>query len=321
MLPGREPTTEDFELKILGILIERSPGEFRSMSFGDLYNQTKPPRESLLEAALQLLADDGYIEIRQARKTSYGYSRFESYQKEMKLGPFIYEGGNFQIKATPTGWRRYESLKQKGLSNLGYPLANAVVRETLEKISSVLSSSSDRDFSLYYTRILEGLVRIGVRNYEDSFLRNSANHYLRGNASSSRRDCEVQFYQPFLKDMLGRDEVLAGFLFGESSFVGGRPDILTIYGIPIEAKVIYENEGKEESDLISKGIGQSSQYAALSRIAFLSVLDLRPRTGPYSQSNILNDVTVIEQPQAGGYPVHIVRVQHVCGYGPPSRVQ
>jgi hypothetical protein len=121
--------------------------------------------------------------------------------------------------------------------------------------------------------------------------------------------------------MLGRDEALAGFLFGEPSFVGGFPDILAIYGIPIEAKVIYENEDREESDLLSKGIGQSSQYAALSRIAFLSVLDLRPRTEPDSLSNIRNDVKVIERPQAGGCPVHIVRVQHVCGYGPPSMVK
>lgn len=320
MLAGREPTTEDFELKILGILIGRPPGDFRPRTFGELYNLTEPPRESLLERALQLLADDGFIEIRQARKTPYRYSRFESYQKGMKLGPFIYEGGNFEIKATPTGWRRYENLEQKGLSNLGYPLANTVVRETLEKISSALSSSSDRNFSFYCTRILEGLVRIGVRNYEDSFLRNSVNHYLRVNASSSRRDCELQFYQPFLKDMLGRDEALAGFLFGEPSFVGGRPDILTIYGIPIEAKVIYENEGRENNQ-ISKGVGQSSQYAALSSIAFLSVLDLRPRTDPDSISNIRNDVEVIDRRQMDGYPVHVVRVQHVCGYGPPSTVK
>src|SRR5262249_10125136 len=170
MLPGREPTIEDFELKILALL------------------------------------DDEFIEIRQARNTPQGYSQFESYRKGMKLGPFIYEGGNFEIKATPAGWRRYEILKQKGLSNLGYPLANEVVRETLEKISSALSSSPDRNFSLYCTRILEGLVRIGVRNYEDSFLRNRVNQYLSLNASQSRRDCEVQFYQPFLKDMLGRDE-------------------------------------------------------------------------------------------------------------------
>jgi len=59
MLLDGEPTTEDFELelKILGILIKRSPGEFQRVFFSDLFNQTQPPNEWRLEAALQNLAE------------------------------------------------------------------------------------------------------------------------------------------------------------------------------------------------------------------------------------------------------------------------
>ncbi len=125
MLPNGETTLEDLELKIL----EHLPDKFRPMFFSDLSNYTKPPKESLLEAALQLLADDGYIEIRKARDTPYGWSQFESYQNGMELASFIHGGGNFEIKVTPRGLRRYESLKQKKLSNFESPLASAVVNE------------------------------------------------------------------------------------------------------------------------------------------------------------------------------------------------
>jgi hypothetical protein len=47
----------------------------------------------------------------------------------MRLESFIYARGNFEIKATPAGWSRYETHKRRGLSNLGSPLADAVVNE------------------------------------------------------------------------------------------------------------------------------------------------------------------------------------------------
>src|SRR5262249_53537686 len=101
----REPTPEDLDLKILEILSKRSHGEFWRLFFNDLFNQTQPPNEWLLEAALQNLADHGYVEIRKAIKTPHGWSQFETYRKGMEMAPFIHEGGNFEIKITPRGLR------------------------------------------------------------------------------------------------------------------------------------------------------------------------------------------------------------------------
>ena len=130
----REPTAEDLDLKILETLSERSHGEFWRVFFSDIFNQTQPPNEWLLEGSLQHLADDGYIEIRKARKTPKGGAQFESYRKGMEMATFIHEGGNFEIRITPRGLRQYESLKQIERSNLGFPLVNTVVSEEgLEK--------------------------------------------------------------------------------------------------------------------------------------------------------------------------------------------
>lgn len=66
-------------------------------------------------------------------------------------------------------------------------------------------------------------------------------------------------------------------------------------------------------------VGQAVQSAALSRIAFLSVLDLRARSLVSGLSNIQNDVSVITQQQQGGYAVSIVLIQTYLRIWSPFR--
>jgi hypothetical protein len=93
---------------------------------------------------------------------------------------------------------------------------------------------------------------------------------------------------------------------------------LVVGEIPIEAKVLYpESTAADAGDL---GLGQSAQYAARSGFVFLAVLDMRSRTDSADLSQIANDVSVRDVVQSDGpTPVRIIRVQHVIGFGPPSR--
>lgn len=267
--------------------------------------------------ALQLLADDGHVTIRQWRGNS-----FATYQKGMNWGSFIYQGGNFELKPNAAGRRRHEELASRRFRDLGASGANKVVRDTLVKLQDVLSGCGDLSFASLSIRILEELVRIGVRNYQDSrYLRDPAQRYLEVSGSHQRQDCETHFYQPFLADALQRDEILAGHVVLGASTAFGNTDLMTVYHIPIEAKVIYPNDQRQEDLLSNMGVGQATQYASLSRLAFLSILDLRPRSVAADLSNIQNDVVVRSIQQGGSNAVSIVRVQHVCGYGRPSAVK
>jgi hypothetical protein len=278
---------------------------------------------TLVANALQLLADEAHIEIRQY---SDYYGRFVYYSRGMNIVPFIYEGGNFEYKATPLGIRYRDELRKKNrrshFSNLGYESANAVVQNTVNLLLPVLElDAPNNERSLMVIRILEGLVRIGVRNYQDSsFLRDPVHRYMDQNLSLSRRYVEEGFYQPFLRDVLQRDDILAGQVSEGASMAGGRTDIMISSKIPIETKVVYPDDEGKESYLGKLGVGQSTQYASLSRIAFLTILDLRPRKTQADLSNIENDVDVITPDQNTSNQVRIVRVRHVCGYGRPSKV-
>jgi len=269
-------------------------------------------------AALKLLADREQIELRQCgRREVIGGISY--YKKGMDITPYLNTGGNFEYRVTPEGRELFDKLRRERFRELGYPAADAIVQGTLEKLSPVMDlDRRDSEFSRHTIRILEELIRIGVRNYQDRFFLRDPAHRFIEQSDAARRDCERGFYQPFLRTELQRDELLAGRIVEGAGMTGGQTDIMAIAGIPLEAKVIYPEDNREESFLRVLGTEQASQYASLSRLAFLSVLDLRPRLSAGELSNIQNDVEVITHLQQGSHPVYIIRVQHICGYGRPS---
>lgn len=206
------------------------------------------------------------------------------------------------------------------LRDLGTPSANEVVRRTVSALDEVLRR--DPRFRQHVVRILEELVRCGVRNYQDAeYLRGPARRYLTANAGASRRQCETQFYQPWLRTVLQMDEVLAGRIVAGAFAAGGVTDIMAVMQVPVEAKVIYPDDAREQSVLAEIGHGQAAQYAALPNVAFLSVLDLRRRASLSELPSLENDVTTRRVDlRDGPTPIFVVRVQHACGFERPTDV-
>ncbi|MBI2555987.1 MAG: hypothetical protein HY607_06390 [Planctomycetes bacterium] len=311
-------TLNDVQSAILGHICEKLNGDEWITIYGDLCNTIKCHDEKLIKNALELLIKEDKIIL-------YKYIDIKPvyYKLGQDLNKFL-SIGQFRIRLEAEGRKAYEERNKKQFRNLGSPAANQVVRDTITQLSPILTLDVSRpEFAQMCIRILEELVRVGVRNYQDNnYLRKPAQAYLKAPSGKDRRDCEVGFYQPFLRTELQRDKLLAGRIPADVTIAGGTTDILTICQIPIEAKVIYPDDKSEDNILMDKGVAQAAQYASLSRVAFLSVLDLRPRNTIADLSNIQNDVKVIPLLQKeGNHDVKVVRVQHICGYGVPSEVR
>jgi hypothetical protein len=311
-------TLNDVQSAILGHICEKLNGEEWIIKHGELCNTIECHDEKLIKNALELL-------IKEHKITLYKYIGIKPvyYKLGQDLNKFL-SIGQFRIRLEAEGQKAYEERNKNQFRNLGSPAANQVVRDTITHLSPILTLDVSRpEFARMCIRILEELVRVGVRNYQDhSYLRDPAQKYIKEHLGNERKRGETDFYQPFLRTELQRDEFFAGKIVAGAALSGGITDILTIYQIPIETKVIYSDDKGEESTLVAKGVGQDAQYASLSRVAFLSVLDLKPRNTMADLSNIQNDVKVIPVLQKEGYhDVKVVRVQHICGYGVPSEVR
>lgn len=315
----------DVQYAIIEHIYKKLDGREWPTNIGDLCNVIKNELKCydakldniLIPNALKLLVEEDKITIRKYISHSGSQYSIMDYKTGQDFDKFIFVG-DFRIILKP---KAYNELTEKQFRNLGSYAANKAVRDTINQISSILTlDATSREFAI---RILEELVRIGVRNYQDyTYLSKPAQAYLKNHPEKGRQDCEVGFYQPFLRTELQRDELLAGKITGGVPIAGGTTDIFTTCQIPIEAKVIYPDDKSEESVLMNKGVAQDTQYASLTRLAFLSVLDLRPRNTIADLSNIQNDVKVISIPQKDGeHNVLVVRVQHICGYGAPSEVR
>lgn len=304
----------DIQFKVLETIYKTFRGDYWPTTWGSLCNQIGCHDDGLVHDALKLLADKGQIVIKKYRiRPAIGWT-VEQYMGKHDLWPFLLKG-DFRLYGAELGREQYEEW-QPG-RNLGTPAANQVVRDTVTQLTEVLSLDQGSGEQICI-RILEELVRIAVRNYQDrTYLRDQVRRFLEASELSHRK-CEEYFYQPFLRTELQRDEILAGRLVAEAAMAGGYADIMSIGQIPIEAKVIYPDDTREDSLLCGLGFGQTARYSQLSRIGFLSVLDLRPRNSVADLSSILGDVEVKSHHKRDGREIFVVRVQHLCGFCVPS---
>lgn len=310
------PSLKDIQFRILETIYKTFRGEYWPTTWAPLCNQIRCDDDRLVHDALKLLADKGQIVIKKYLHNPAMDWVVEEYTRKSDLWPFLMKG-DFRIYATELGREQYEDRRSGETRNLGTPAANQVVRDTVTRLSDVLSldQGSGRQICI---RILEELVRIAVRNYQDrAYLRDHVQRFLEQSGMSPRK-CEEHFYQPFLRTELQRDELLAGRVVADAAMAGGYVDIMSVGQIPIEAKVIYPDDNREDSNLCTLGVGQTARYSPLSRIGFLSVLDLRPRNSVADLSSIQDDVEVKSQLSGDGRDIIVVRVQHLCGFSTPS---
>ena len=230
-------------------------------------------------------------------------------------------GPDFRLFMTEDGSERLVLLRREreaaALPKVGDATADEVVRARVEELLQGHRMSPERRQIL--GRLLAQLVSIGVHSYRDAeFLVKPAFEAL--DSRPDRSKFERSFYQRFLHRELTHDDVLAPHLTKNPEQAGGLCDLLCMSDIAIEAKVVYPDETAAHA--ASVGIGQATQYAARSGLAFLVVLDMRHRADAASLGQIANDVRVISKEKHDGpTPVRIARVQHVAGHGQPSRAR
>src|SRR3989304_4551543 len=308
-------TLSDVRFAILDFIYKNLGGNEWTGTCGELCNTIKE-KLNCYDAKLDTILIPNALEllIKEHKITLYKYIDIKPvyYKLGQDLNKFL-SIGQLRIRLEAEGQKAYEERNKNQFRNLGSPAANQVVRDTITHLSPILTLDASRsEFAPMCIRILEELIRVGVRNYQDrSYLRDPAQKYIKEHLGNERNRCETDFYQPFLRTELQRDEFLAGRITAGSALCNGQTDIL-IGQFPVEAKVIYPDDEGEDSILLNKGVGQSTQYASLSRIAFLSVLDLRHRSETGNLSNIQNDVDVKQALQKQGkHNVLVVRVQHI----------
>lgn len=212
-------TLNDVQSAILVHIYEKLNGDEWITIYGDLCNTIKCHDEKLIKYALELL-------IKEDKITLYKYIDIKPvyYKLGQDLNKF-FSIGQFRISPKAEAQKAYEELNQKQFRNLGSPAANQVVRDTITQLSPILTlDASHPKFASICIRILEELARIGVRNYQDNnYLRKPAQAYLKAPSGKDRRDCEVGFYQPFLRTELQRDELpLAGQIVAGADLAGGK---------------------------------------------------------------------------------------------------
>lgn len=272
-----------------------------------------------LAAALDLLARRGLIRI---RKYLNGGGKFDYDPNRHNIHDIIAPPG-FRVFRTPQGmdWVDTERRRRSAAPaiDIGDAAGNDAVKRCVAEVFQGREVADDR--RRVVGLILGRLVWLGVQNYRDSaFLAKPARRDLASlREGTGRADFERSFYQPLLYAELAREPQLAMHLTKGSEQAGGTCDLCCVGDLPIEAKVIYPDGSSAEAE--SFGVGQTTQYAARSGIAFLAVLDLRARTTAAELGQIANDVRVVEVRQKDGpATVRIIRVQHVVGQGAPSRV-
>jgi len=202
-------------------------------SYGDFCNAIKCDNPLIIADALELLVEEDKIAIQKYNIHTDGMHPITDYKLGQDLTKFLSPGGDFCITLKPKAIKAYEELSGKQFRNLGSPAANQVVRDTITQLSPILTLDASRsEFAPMCIRILEELVRVGVRNYQDrSYLRDPAQKYIKEHLGNERKRCETDFYQPFLRTELQRDEFLAGKIVAGAALSGGITDILTIYQI------------------------------------------------------------------------------------------
>lgn len=249
-------TLSDVQFDILEFIYKNLEGKEWTGIHSNLCNDIKCHDVKLITDALELLVEERKITIRKYNNQTglpYDYKPGQDLNKFLSIG-------YFWIIPKSKARQAYEELSEKRFKNLGSPVANKVVRDTIAQLSTILSlDASSREFAQICIRILEELVRVGVRNYQDrSYLRDPAQKCIKEHLSDEWKRCETDFYLPFLRTELQRDEFLAGKIVAGAALSGGITDILTIYQIPIETKVIYSDDKGEESTLVAKGVGQDT---------------------------------------------------------------
>lgn len=307
-------TLDDIQIAILRRLCIGHETEITT-TLGQLAAELKCDQDALVDA-LQVMQDRGRGEV--VQYATSGHPRI--FKSPERLSDFLYRRSDFRIRrlAQGRGWFE-EQLREEqasGFRNLGVDRGNEIVKSIMGHLEPLLGS--DSGLRTKTLRVLEGLVRIAIRNYQIADLRNRFQRFLSTQSETAIRHVETAFYQPFLHEALSHDDELAGQIAFGSSLGGGRPDLIVAQHIPIEAKVVYPG-GEGDSQSTETGVAQAVQYSALSRFAFLSVLDTVERRTAANLSNLENDIKLIKRKQVvGTNEITVVRIRHIVGFGHPS---
>ena len=108
MSQSGEPTLNDAKREILGFFLSLSKDRFLPMEISRICNRLHYD-ETLISAALELMADRQQIEIRQHIDHSQGYV---TYKKGMNITHF-FQRWNFEFRVTALGLELYEELIQR----------------------------------------------------------------------------------------------------------------------------------------------------------------------------------------------------------------
>jgi len=319
----------DLQFSIAATVRDWTPGAGGSVAEGMAAKlpewawQLNMPLEEIV-SALELLADDGRLRIRVwSRDVGIRPDGWLEYRPGRgNISRFV--GGFFRMVLTAKGkaWvdKERRLRVERKIIDTGDPVSDAVVQRQIERVLAARPTPPEQRKVL--EALLSKLVWIAAQNYrEQRFLAAKAGRELdAARDRGDRADLEKTFYQPFLYEHLMQVPALVPHVTKTPEQAGGAPDFLLMGEFPLEAKVVYPEESEGKAKDI--GLGQVAQYASRSGVGFLSVLDLRPRPSVRDLSHLANDVGVREiSPGDGLGPVLIVRVQHVAGLGPPSRVR
>jgi len=233
-------------------------------------------------------------------------------------------GRDFRMLLTSKGMEWFDAERRERAASTGIDTgdsaANAAVGRTLAALLDGRSISPERRKILEL--VLAKLTWIGAQNYRDAeFLSRKASRELdRARRQEGQVELERTFYQPFLYERLMQVPELGSHVTKDPEQAGGSPDFLVMGDVPIEAKVLYPEADPAAAGTI--GLAQTAQYASRSGMGVICVLDMLPRNRAGDLSQLANDIRVEEVAQKGGpMAVRIVRIQHIVGLGPPSRVR
>src|SRR5262245_59404514 len=112
MVSGGEPKLDDVQYGILRLSLRFARDQFYHVSLNTLCEQMKCS-DSIVEAALVLLADREQIKLGQYRGRVGLGGAWSYYKKDMNIAPFLYEGGNFAYKVTPLGRELLDRLSEE----------------------------------------------------------------------------------------------------------------------------------------------------------------------------------------------------------------
>jgi hypothetical protein len=171
-----------------------------------------------------------------------------------------------------------------------------------------------------YAELAQWLIRkISFCLEEPSFVKEKAMTWLAANSVKERRAVEDGFFLPFLHERLV--DAFGDRIVKKPKKFGGEIDILFDGIIPLELKVrrgAKKPLGAQDLDGSYRPGGQAAAYAALSRLAFVVVLDLPE--GDEQLTNLDNCASVIEREfEEGEFNTCIAVFVFHCHHPRPSR--